>query len=124
VADRYQNHCSLIQWGGGYYDDSTLFFTKMGDAFHANAMSKLVKDYVNQADIGKKGSCHLFRHTCATLMLEGGVDVRYIQALLGHAKLEPTGIYTQVSIKQLKDVHTLARPAKITKTGSVNHDEV
>jgi integrase/recombinase XerD len=102
-------------------DDGTLFVTKMGDAFHANAMSKLVKDYVNLADIGKKGSCHLFRHTCATLMLEGGADVRYIQALLGHAKLETTGIYTQVSIKQLKDVHTLAHPAKITKSNDNNH---
>ena len=87
--------------------------------FHANAMSKLVKDYVVKADIGKKGSCHLFRYTCATLMLEGGADVRYIQALLGHAKLETTGIYTQASIKQLKDVHKLAHPAKITKTKDV-----
>jgi integrase/recombinase XerD len=100
-------------------DDGTLFVTKMGDAFHANAISKLVKDYVVKADSGKKGSCHLFRHTCATLMLEGGADVRYIQALLGHAKLEATGIYTQASIKQLKDFHTLAHPAKISKTNDV-----
>jgi integrase/recombinase XerD len=100
-----------------------LFVTKIGDAFHANAISKLVKDYVVKDDIGKKGSCHLFRHTCATLMLEGGADVRYIQALLGHAKLEMTGIYTQVSIKQLKDVHTLAHPAKITRgSQQENHD--
>jgi len=90
----------------------------MGDAFHANAMSKLVNDYVNLAYIGKKISCHRFRHTCATLMLEGGADVRYIQALLGLAKLETTGIYTQVSIKQLKDVHTLAHPAKIERDSS------
>lgn len=99
-------------------DDGHLFVTKLGQAFSANAMSRLVRDYVNQADVGKKGSCHLFRHTCATLMLEGGADVRYIQALLGHAKLETTGIYTQVSIKQLKDVHTLAHPAKIEKDRS------
>jgi integrase/recombinase XerD len=57
-----------------------------------------------------------FRHTCATLMLEGGADVRYILALLGRAKLETTGIYTQISIKQLKDVHILAHPAKMSKT--------
>ena len=102
---------SMLKMGGLH-----LFVTKMGDAFHANAMSKLVKDYVNLADIGIKGSCHLFRHTCATLMLEGGADVRYIQTLLGYAKLETTGIYTQVSIKQLKDVHTLAHPTKIEKS--------
>lgn len=104
-------------------DEGTLFITKMGDAFHANAMSKLVKNYVDQADVGKKGSCHLFRHTCATLMLEGGADVRYIQALLGHAKLETTGIYTQVSIKQLKDAHTLAHPAKIERIKMSDQDD-
>ena len=51
-------------------DDGTLFVTKLGEAFSANAMSYLVKNYVEQAEIGKTGSCHLFRHTCATLMLE------------------------------------------------------
>ena len=96
-------------------DDGTLFVNYLGQAFHANALSKLVRNYVVKADIDKKGSCHLFRHTCATLMLEGGADVRFIQALLGHAKLETTGIYTQVSIKQLKDVHTLTHPAKLDK---------
>ena len=60
-------------------DDGHLFVTKLDQAFHANAMSKLARTYVNQADIGKKGSCHLFRYTCVTLMLEGSVDVRYIQ---------------------------------------------
>lgn len=102
-------------------DDGTLFVNYLGQAFHANAMSKLVRDYVIKADIDKKGSCHLFRHTCATLMLEGGADVRFIQALLGHAKLETTGIYTQVSIKQLKDVHTLTHPAKLSKNSDNNH---
>ena len=61
--------------------------------------------------IGKAGSCHLFRHTMATLMLEGGADVRFIQAMLGHACLSTTEIYTQVSIQKLKEVHTLTHPA-------------
>jgi len=52
----------------------------------------LVTDYVNQADLGKKGSCHLFRHTAATLLLEGGMNIRYIQAMLGHAELNTTQI--------------------------------
>jgi integrase/recombinase XerD len=63
------------------------------------------------AKIGKTGSCHLFRHTMATLMLENGADVRVIQQLLGHAKLETTQIYTQVSIRMLKRVHDRTHPA-------------
>jgi len=56
----------------------------------------------------------MFRHTCATLMLEGGADIRFIQQMLGHAKLETTQIYTQVSIRQLKEVHTRTHPARLT----------
>jgi integrase/recombinase XerD len=48
----------------------------------------------------------------ATLMLENGADIRYIQAMLGHAKLDTTQIYTQVSIQKLKDIHTATHPAK------------
>ena len=59
----------------------------------------------------KEGACHLFRHTLATLMLEGGADIRYIQAMLGHAELSTTQIYTQVSIRALQAVHAATFPA-------------
>lgn len=55
-------------------------------------MTVLVRRYVEAADIGKAGSCHLFRHTLATLMLEGGADLRYVQAMLGHADISTTQI--------------------------------
>ena len=67
----------------------------------------------NTAEIGKQGRCHIFRHTMATLMLEGGADIRYIQHILGHAQLSTTEIYTHVAIQKLKDVHTLTHPAKL-----------
>jgi len=47
----------------------------------------------------------------ATLMLEGGADIRYIQAMLGHARLDTTQIYTHVSIRMLKQVHSKTHPA-------------
>lgn len=92
-----------------------LFLTNLGESFHPVHMTKLVRDYVLAADLGKKGSCHLFRHTMATLMLEGGADIRFIQAMLGHAKLDTTMVYTQVSIRMLKDIHTATHPARMER---------
>ena len=80
-------------------DDGYLFLTTYGERFTRNRMTQLVRNYVDAADIGKRGSCHLFRHTVATLMLENGADIRFIQQLLGHARLDTTQIYTQVSIR-------------------------
>jgi len=93
-------------------DDGTLFLTTLGEAFMPNRMTQLARNYVDAADIGKRGSCHLFRHTMATLMLENGADIRFIQAMLGHADLSTTQIYTQVSIRMLKDIHTATHPGR------------
>jgi integrase/recombinase XerD len=93
--------------------NTTLFLTSTGEAFTPNRLTQLVRDYVNAADLGKSGSCHLFRHTMATLMLENGADIRYIQAMLGHAELSTTQIYTQVSIRKLKEIHTATHPGKV-----------
>jgi len=74
-------------------------------------MTQLVREYIDKSGVPKKGSCHVFRHTMATLMLEGGADIRYIQAMLGHVSLETTQIYTQVSIRALVNVHAATHPA-------------
>jgi integrase/recombinase XerD len=89
-----------------------LFLTHLGRPFTPDQMSELVSGYVTAAAIGKRGSCHLFRHTMATLMLENGADIRYIQAMLGHERLETTQIYTRVSIRKLKEVHDKTHPAR------------
>jgi integrase/recombinase XerD len=89
----------------------TLFLTGYGDAFNPDVISRRVTEWMQKAGIAKKGSCHLLRHTCATHMLEGGADIRYIQQLLGHEKLDTTAIYTEVSIKQLQEVHARCHPA-------------
>lgn len=96
----------------------TFFLTNLGEAFTRERVTQIVRRYVVKADTGKTGSCHLFRHTMATLMLENGADIRYIQEMLGHAKVDTTQIYTQVSIRKLKEVHSMAHPAKLEKTKS------
>lgn len=73
-------------------------------------LSTHIASYVKRAEIGKHGSCHLFRHTMATLMLENGADIRFIQAMLGHAEISTTQIYAQVAIRQLQRVHALTHP--------------
>ncbi len=64
-----------------------MFLTSNGVPFTPNHLSWLARRYVRAANIGKNGACHIFRHTMATLMLEGGADTRFIQAMLGHARL-------------------------------------
>jgi len=78
-----------------------------------------VRFHIDAAGIGKRGACHLFRNTMATLMLENGVDIRFIPAMLGHAELSTTEIYTQVSIKALKAIHSATDPAKAPEEGRV-----
>jgi integrase/recombinase XerD len=56
-------------------------------------------------------------------MLENGADIRFIQAMLGHVNLNTTEIYTQVSIKKLKEIHTLTHPAKVMRQAKVDWDE-
>ena len=103
-------------------DDGTLFLTQLGEAFTPNRLTQLVRDIIDAARIDKRGSCHLFRHTMATLMLENGADIRFIQAMLGHSELKTTQIYTQVSIVKLKEIHTLTHPARLQRVEGVQDE--
>jgi integrase/recombinase XerD len=94
-------------------DDKVVFLSNAGEPFALDYLTEVVRGYVDAADIGKRGACHLFRHTMATLMLEGGADTRFIQAMLGHADLKTTQIYTHVAIRQLQEIHRATHPAKL-----------
>ena len=92
-------------------EEWTLFLTYAGVAYNPDALGAHVSDVIATSGVRpRKGACHLFRHTMATMLLEGGADVRYVQEMLGHASLETTQIYTRVSIRKLKDIHTAAHP--------------
>lgn len=94
-------------------DDKIVFLSNAGEPFSLDYLTEAVRGYVEAANIGKRGACHLFRHTMATLMLEGGADIRFIQAMLGHADLKTTQIYTHVAIRQLQEIHRATHPAKL-----------
>lgn len=91
-------------------DDDRLFLNNRGGPLNAKRLTAIARRHLDAARIIKPGSCHLFRHTAATLMLEGGADIRFIQQLLGHAELTTTQLYTHVSIGALKAVHERTHP--------------
>jgi integrase/recombinase XerD len=91
--------------------EQAVFLTGYGGPFTPDALSENVSVWLRAAGLGGRGSCHLLRHTCATHMLEGGADIRYIQQLLGHENLDTTAIYTDVTITQLIEVHARCHPA-------------
>jgi integrase/recombinase XerD len=94
-----------------YPDSGVLFVSAGGERLCADWLTRTVRAYVKAGAPTKKGSCHLFRHSAATLMLEGGADVRYVAEYLGHENLESTKIYTRVSVEKLRAVHRATHPA-------------
>lgn len=96
-------------------DDYTLFLDDTGHPFDPGRLGDQVRRHLSKSGVQHAGSCHLFRVACATHMLENGADIRFIQSLLGHAKLDTTQIYTLVSLAKLKEVHNATHPAKLTR---------
>ncbi|MCL2728576.1 MAG: tyrosine-type recombinase/integrase [Actinomycetia bacterium] len=91
-------------------DDLHVFLSREGYPLTPHRYSGIVRRYVKDSGINKHGACHMFRHTLATLMLEGGADIRYVQQMLGHSNLTSTQIYTHVSVATLQAVYTASFP--------------
>ena len=98
-----------------------LFLTGYGGPFNPDVVSRMVAAWLAKAGLKRRGCCHILRHTCATHMLENGADIRFIQQLLGHEKLDTTAIYTEVSIKQLQEVHARCHPSSRLENPSKEH---
>lgn len=69
------------------------------------SVERLVKQYAIKAGITRKVTPHVIRHSFATDLLENGADLRAVQALLGHANIATTQVYTHVTDKHLREVH-------------------
>ena len=90
-------------------DPQNLFLNDDGTRVSKDQLSRRMSNYVKRAGVNKTGACHLFRHTMATVMLEHGADIRFIQ----HSDLTTTEMYTKVAIHHLKKVHNNTHPAKL-----------
>ena len=115
-AERYRNEVRPELLANP--NETAFYLGKDGQGISGPQLGDLVHQYIKAADIGKQGSCHLFRHSMATAMLENGADIRFIQSMLGHAKLETTQIYTRVSIRKLQEIHEATHPAKLSRQNS------
>lgn len=87
-----------------------LFVTKTGRQIPAENLCYIVRKHARAAGVQTHMNPHTMRHACATHMLRGGADIRYIQELLGHAQLSTTQVYTHVDIKDLKKAHHQFHP--------------
>ncbi|MBP0595969.1 site-specific tyrosine recombinase XerC [Paraburkholderia sp. LEh10] len=107
--DRYVLEAREELTTGGH---QAMWVTDFGEPMDASYLAHIVKRMMESAGIRKTGSCHLLRHAMATHMLDNGADTRFIQAMLGHASLSSTQIYTMVSVEKLKQIHAVTHPAR------------
>ncbi len=94
-----ENLKNYIQFSQGKY----LFEGRKGK-LSIKTIQKIFENALKKSGIKKNVSCHTLRHSFATHLLEQGVDIRIIQKLLGHSKLETTQIYTHISNAKIKNI--------------------
>jgi len=80
-----------------YYPKHYLFEGQKGGRYSASSVQSIMKKAVKNTGIKKHATVHTLRHSFATHLLENGTDIRFIQELLGHKRLETTQIYTHIS---------------------------
>ncbi len=95
--------------------DNALFLKmRTGVRLGRQGLKCLVENYATKAGFKRRITPHIFRHSCATHLIDGGADIRHVQELLGHACLSTTAIYCHITIERLKKVHAACHPREKT----------
>ncbi|RIK05749.1 MAG: site-specific tyrosine recombinase XerD [Acidobacteria bacterium] len=112
AVDRYLalGRPALLESWTGERVQSALFLNARGGRLTRQGLWKIVKSRAVQAGMADELSPHVFRHSCATHMLEGGADIRAVQEMLGHASLSTTQVYTKVTTGHIHDVYLQSHP--------------
>lgn len=97
--------------------ERVLFVVRSGRPLQQTQIREILRKYQRRCHLRKPVTPHGLRHACATHLLQAGADIRMIQQLLGHEKLDSTAIYTRVMPSDLKKVHREHHPQEIDDTG-------
>lgn len=89
---------------------NALFLNQRGTRLSRQSAWQFVLNAAKAAGVAGKVSPHVFRHSYATHLLDGGADIRVVQELLGHASVTTTQIYTLITIDKVRETYSLAHP--------------
>ncbi|CAM3449451.1 site-specific tyrosine recombinase/integron integrase [Pseudostreptobacillus hongkongensis] len=92
------------------YTKDILFVNKNGEKLDSRSLRRLITNYGKKSNLNKEVTPHVFRHSFATELLNQGVDIRYVQELLGHSSIATTQFYTHISKSVLKDAYMKSHP--------------
>ena len=97
----------------GERDEAALFVNRRGERLTRQGFWLILKGYAQEAGIAGRVTPHTLRHSFATHMLRGGMDIHKVQELLGHANISTTQVYTQVSREHIRDAYEKAHPRAV-----------
>lgn len=111
-------HTEVLDTLRAYYADSEaailasghFFINRCGRGFSDQSVRAMIRKYLAAAHVELRVTPHMFRHTCATQLLEADVDLRYIQTLLGHSSITTTQIYTHVTGNKQRSILAAKHP--------------
>ena len=90
--------------------ETALFLNQRGSRLSRQSAWQVISDAADATGLTGKVSPHVFRHSYATHLLDGGADIRVVQELLGHASVTTTQIYTLITIDKVREAYATAHP--------------